>query len=360
MPWSTPALKDVRIMVRDSVRANLPGSDANVPNSLLRVMADAMGALCHLCLQYIDWLAKQLLPDTAETEWLDRHGQIWLVNSDGSTGRKQATLAVGSVAATGNIGAIIPINTELRSADDLGFETTATITMGSGPTEVPVRALDPGAAGNLSIGYTIGFGEPIAGIDPTARVLQLVGGADVETDEELRARILRRIQEPPMGGDQSDWEAWCLEVPGVTRAWASALEMGIGTVTTRFMMDDLRADNAGIPLAEDVAMVEAYLDTKRPVAVKDTYVVAPIPFPINMNINGLVVDSSSTRAGIEESLRGMLFNKAAPGETIYRSWVSAAIADAIGVDHFELVFNTTPMPSPGHLGVLGSIIYAGG
>src|SRR5215475_8415449 len=96
MPWSTPTLRDVRSMVRDAIRGSLPGADASVPNSVLRVLSDAMGALCHLALQYVDWLALQLLPDTAETEWLDRHGHIWLTNADGSTGRKLATQAVGS------------------------------------------------------------------------------------------------------------------------------------------------------------------------------------------------------------------------------------------------------------------------
>ena len=95
MPWTTPTLRQVRTNVRDAVRAALPGSDANVPNSILRVMCDVMGALCHLTLQYIDWLSKQLLADTAEHEWLDRHGRIWLVNADGSRGRKLATLATG-------------------------------------------------------------------------------------------------------------------------------------------------------------------------------------------------------------------------------------------------------------------------
>ena len=67
-------------------------------------MSDAQGALCHLTLQYIDWLALQLLPDTAETEWLDRHADIWLVNADGSTGRKMATFAVGTASFTGERG----------------------------------------------------------------------------------------------------------------------------------------------------------------------------------------------------------------------------------------------------------------
>jgi uncharacterized phage protein gp47/JayE len=360
MPWSTPTLRDTRVMVRDAVHASLPGADANVPNSLLRVMADAMGALCHLVLQYIDWLSNQLLPDTSEHEFLDRHGKIWLVNSDGSTGRKMATLAVGTIAATGQRGVVIADNAELQSGDGLGFETTATIVLGSGPTSVPVRALDPGAAGNLTIGTGMAWVTPQAGVDTTARVVQLAGGADEETDDELRARILRRIQQPPMGGDATDYEAWALEVPGVTRAWCDPLEMGIGTVSLRFMMDDLRAENAGIPLSEDVAAVEAYIDTKRPVAVKDTFVTAPVPFPINVNIRQLVTDSVSTRASIEQSLRNMLFDRAIPGGTIYASWVEAAIMDAIGVDHFELAFPTTHMPTPGHLAVLGSIVYAGG
>ena len=61
-------------------------------------MADAMAAVCHLTLRYLDWLALQFLPDTAEHEWLDDHGQIWLVNADGSKGRKVGTFAAGNVS----------------------------------------------------------------------------------------------------------------------------------------------------------------------------------------------------------------------------------------------------------------------
>ena len=347
-------------MVRDGVRANLPGADANVPNSLLRVMSDAMGALCHLALQYVDWLSNMLLPDRAETEWLDRHGKIWLVNSDGSTGRKMASFSSGLIACTGTQGVVIPTDSQLITGEGLLYATTATVNLGSGDTSVPVRSLDPGAASNLSIDAAMSFIDPQPGVNTTANVIQLYGGADEETDDELRQRILQRIQEPPMGGDATDYEAWVLQVPGVTRAWCNALEMGIGTVTVRFMMDELRADNEGIPLAEDVMAVEAYLDTKRPVAVKDFFVAAPIPYPINMHIDQLVVDSTPTREAIELSLRDMLFEKAIPGGTIYESWTEGAISDALGVDHFELQFNTTPMPTPGHLGILGSIIYAGG
>jgi uncharacterized phage protein gp47/JayE len=366
MPWSTPTLATVRGFVRDAVRANLPGADANVPNSILRVLSDVTGAACHLVLQYVDWLSLQLLPDTAETIWLDRHAQIWLVNSDGSTGRKLSTLASGTITATGTQGIVVPMGSELISAPTIPgvpaimYQTMQTVIMSAGPTPISVQALDPGSAGNLLYGTVISFSPIIPSIDMDTTVIEMFGGTDTETDDELRARILQRIQEPPMGGDATDYEAWALQVPGVTRAWSSPLEMGIGTVTIRFMMDDLRADNYGLPTDDDVVTVATYMNTKRPVAVKDFYVEAPIPFPLALHINNLSVDDDGTRASIANELQSMLYEKTFPGCTVYRSWVEAAISNAINVDHYELVFDTTPMPSPGHLPILGSIIYAGG
>ena len=360
MPWATPTLRQVRGFVRDSIHASLPGADANVPNSILRILADAMGALCHLTLQYLDWLAKQIMPDSAETAYLDRWGQIWLVNSDGTVGRKQATLAVGQVTATGVNGSIIPSGTTLEAGDGTEYEVTAQTIVSGVPTPVPIRAITPGATGNMDTGSVLAFNTPPAGVDRNVLVLELIGGADTETDDELRARVLQRIQQPPMGGDASDYEAWALAVPGVTRAWSSPLEQGMGTVTLRFCMDDLRADNNGIPLAEDVATVENYVNVKRPVAVKDIFVVAPIPFPISFSINQLVDDTPATRASIETMCREMFFEKAYPGGTIYRSWLDVAIANAIGEQHHELDYTSTTAPTPGHLPILGSIIYAGG
>jgi uncharacterized phage protein gp47/JayE len=162
-----------------------------------------------------------------------------------------------------------------------------------------------------------------------------------------------------MGGDSEDYIKWTLEVDGVSRAFVSPQEMGIGTVTVRFMMDDLRADNKGIPLASDVQIVADFLDTVRPVTVKDFFCVAPIPFPIDCYITSLVVDTPSVRAAIEVSLQKTFLARAIPGQTWYRAWSDEAIASAVGEDHHELIFATKVMPSPGHIAVLGNIVYAG-
>lgn len=238
------------------------------------------------------------------------------------------------------------------------YQVTDQVVIGSGPTVVPVTALDAGTVGNLNPEDSLAFLVPPPGVDGTATVITMDGGVDTETDDELRARILRRIQQPPMGGDKTDYEAWALAVPGVTRAWASPQEMGIGTMTIRFLMDDLRAYNDGWPQADDITTVADYIDKMRPVTVKDCYVEAPIKQFLDITISNLVPDSVETRAEIEQSVQNMLFIKAAPAQTIYAAWINYAIMSAPSVISFKLVSDSdVVMNSLGNMAVLDTILY---
>jgi uncharacterized phage protein gp47/JayE len=356
MPWTTPTLRQVRELTRDNVSTALNGA-AMIANSVLRVMSDAMAALAHLTLRYIDWLALQMLPDTAEQEWLDRHGDIWLKNSDETKGRKSATFAEGMMEVTGTFGTVLPSGSRWVGGNNIEYETTEEIIIGADKTPVAIRALDAGRASNLDTGEALAISLPVPGVNGEAIVVELTGGSDDETDAELRMRVLKRIQEPPMGGCKTDYEQWALAVPGVTRAWCAPNEMGIGTVTIRIMCDDLRWQDNGFPSEDDIRAVTDYIDEVRPVATKDFWVVAPLPFLINLTISDLQQDDAAVRQRIQASLLTMLFKRAAPGQEIYASWVSEAVSIATGEDHHHLDFEDTPMPSPGHLAILGSIDY---
>ena len=360
MPWSTPTLRSVRILVRDQVRANLRGADASIPNSILRVLSDVSGGLCHLVLQYIDWLARQLLPDTAEQEWLDRHAHMWLTNADGTTGRKLATLAAGQVALTGQTWVPAPAGIRLRSDTQIEYETTVQVFLapGGAQTIATARALDPGAAGDLAPGATLSVVSPPDGVDATASVISMDGGVNDETTDQLRVRVLLRIRQPPMGGAAIDYEHWALAVAGVTRAWTSALERGMGTVTVRIMMDDLRASEQGFPRQTDLDRVADYLDQVRPVAMKDIFVVAPIRQAVDVQIRLLNPDTTSVRVAIADSLNAMINERAEPGATIFAAWKNYAIMSAPGVISYSLANSQDDiMPSPGHMAVLGNIFY---
>jgi uncharacterized phage protein gp47/JayE len=362
MPWSTPTLKTVRSLVRDAIRGNLPGADATIPNSVLRVMSDAMGALCHLTLQYIDWLALQLIPDTAETEWLDRHGDIWLVNADGTTGRKLATLSEGTAGFISDVGGrVVPVGARLGSQGNaISYEVMQEVFCAPNnvPTPGPIRAIDPGSGGNLDPGTSLTVID-VPGVNE-ALVIQLDGGTEQETDDDLRVRVLQRIRQPPMGGADHDYIRWALAVPGVTRAWVKPLEMGIGTVTVRVLFDVLRADDDGWPRQEDLDSVSAYLDTVRPVAVKDFWVLAPIKQFIDVHIRKLSPDNPETRDEIETSLLEMLTELASPGQTIFAVWKAQAIMNSPNVVSFDMDdWDDDVMQSPGHMAVLGDIVYDG-
>jgi uncharacterized phage protein gp47/JayE len=361
MPWQTPQLREVRGLVRDSIRANLPGADAAIPNSVLRVMSDAQGALCHLTLQYVDWLALQLLPDTAETEWLDRHGHIWLVNSDGTTGRKVATLSEGTATFTGNLSGVLPANSRLGySGNTVNYETLDDLFFAEDNIEVVgrIRAIDPGAAGNLETGTDLGIVNPPPNVINSAVVIELTGGTDTENDDDLRVRVLQRIRQPPQGGAAHDYIRWALAVPGCTRAWCTPNEMGMGTVTVRVLFDELRADDDGWPRYEDLVAATLYMDTVRPVCVKDFWVLAPIKQRIDVVIRNLVPDTAEVRSAIEGSLQEMLYNFAAPGQQIYAVWKAQSIMSTVGVMSFDLMnWNDDYMESPGHMAVLGDIVY---
>jgi uncharacterized phage protein gp47/JayE len=359
MPWQTPTLKDTRKLARDYVLSQL-GAKAMVPNSSLRIMTDGQAGLSHLALLYLDWLAKQLLPDTAEEEWLDRHGVIWLTNADGSKGRKAATYAKGVIRFAGTQGYTAGIGTTAKGAQGVVYQTVTDAVIGSGGLgDASAVALTAGVVGNLPDGEALSLAAPIPGIDGATLFGDMTGGVDQETTDQLRERVLARIQNPPMGGDSADYVAWAMAVPGVTRAWA-ACEIGPGTMTVRFLMDDLYPDNHGLPQPSDIITVSDYIDSKRPVTVADCFVLAPILFFYDITIENLTDDTESVRGSIEEEITKLEMARSKPGQTWYRSWVDEAVSQAVGEETHELVYETTVMPAPGYMPVLGTVLFSDG
>jgi uncharacterized phage protein gp47/JayE len=371
MPWQTLTLEQLRTLNRDNVQSQLR-SGPMIPNSGLRVMSDANAGLAYLTLLYLNWLALQVMPDTAEREWLDRFANIWL-----RQGRKSASFASATITFTSIGSVVMPAEVTMSGATDnttgasLQFQTQSPFTIGTTPTAVSVLATSPGQTG-LVVGSTLSLDVGIAGINGVGTITAIRDGIEEETDDELRARLLDRIRQPPVGGDAEDYVQWATATPGVnvTRAWCSPLEMGPGTVTIRFMTDttDTQGNKvAGFANAADIQTVTNYTDTVRPVAIKDRFVTTCVPEPINFTITGLSPDTVANRNAIAASVNSMLFERAAPAhaingieqsaQAIYRAWVSEAISSVSTIDSFTLIMDDHPMPYPGSLGVLGTIVY---
>jgi uncharacterized phage protein gp47/JayE len=372
--WISPTLAEVRALNRDYITSRI--GYPLVPNDLPRILADANAGNASLAYQFLEYLSQQFLPDTATGVFLDKIAAIYLINADGSRGRKPATYATGSASVVATVaGTLLPAGTQFSALNGLAqivIQSVSATTVDISSTSFAIRSLTAGAIANLPASSTITITAAIPGLDAgSPHIVALSGGADEETDDALRARLLARLSNPPMGGDASDYVAWALAVPGVTRAWCSPNEMGPGSVSIRVMLDDIRQTvdpmTSGLPTADDLARVRAYLDTVRPVTVADLFVLAPIPEPVSLSITNLTRDTTATRAAISASVAKMIRARARPAtsidgstqpaQTIYRAWVSDAILQAAGVVSFDLAMSDFVPTSNGSIAVMGSVRY---
>lgn len=325
MPFQRPTLTDLQQQIAADIESRLPGADSQLRRSLLGVLSRAFTGSMHGLYGFLDFTSRQVFPDSAEAEFLDRWAGIWGVT------RKPAWPASGNVTFTGTNGTVIPAATQLQRGDGATYLTAAEATIAAGTATVAVTAETPGSDGNADAGTTLNMVAPIAGLQASATVAAggLTQGSDEEADDSLLARLLTRIQQPPHGGAKHDYVAWTLDKEAheidVTRAWAYPQELGIGTVTVRFMMDDAYAD--GIPLQADVDAIQAYIDLVRPVTAAVT-VVEPTAVPLAFEISGLNPATQEVKDAIEAQLKDLIRREAEPGGTILISHIREAISTA--------------------------------
>lgn len=351
MPFQRPTLTTLIDRGAADIESRLASTDARLRRALLNVLVRAHAGAVHGLYGYQDWLAKQLMPDTAETEHLARWASIWGVT------RRAAVAATGNVTFTGTNGTDVPAGTTLQRSDGIEYTTDALGTVAAGVVTVAVTASVAGLDGNAAVSSSLSLVSPISNINSTATVAAggITGGADIENDDALRARTLTRIQQPPHGGADFDYETWALEVPGVTRAWVYPAELGLGTVTVRFMMDDTYAD--GIPLAGDVSDVQDYIDARRPVTAVLT-VAAPVAVVRNFTI-ALTPNTAAAKAAVEAELTDLIRREATPGGTLLISHIREAISLAADeTDHVLTVPSANVTHTTGQIATMGTITWA--
>lgn len=351
MAFPRPTLTEIIERVLADVSSRVVGVDGAVlRRSVLGVIGRALAGASHELHGRLDYIARQVIIDTADAEYLERWASVWGVR------RKPAEFAIGSVTFTGTPGSSIPIGAVLQRQDGALFETTAAANVpSSGSVAVAVRATVAGATGNTAVGVTLTLQQPLSGVQVSAPTTAggLSAGSDAEGDDALRARLLTRIQEPPQGGAAADYVNWALEVPGVTRAWVYPMEMGLGTVTVRFVRDD---DDEIIPDATEVQVVKDYIEARRPVTA-ELFVVAPIAKPLNMTIQ-IQPATSDVKAAVEAEIRDLIRREAEPGGTILISHLREAISTAAGeLDHVIVSPAGNVTHATGEIAVPGTITW---
>lgn len=363
MAFQRPTLDQLIERVKSDFRAGLGVADV-LRRSFLGVIARAMAGLSHLQLGYLDWVSKQVIPDTADDDALIRWAAIFGLEII------PATYAELNITITGNPGGVVPEDEIYQRADGLQYALDAEATIGGGGTVVAkIIALTPGKASNLLVADKVSLLSPIANVTSEATVASIVTvAADTETIESLRARLLNRLQLPPLGGSANDYITWAKEVAGVTRSWVLPLYTGAGTVAVSFVTD---GEVNIIPTAPKVAEVLAYIEERKPVTALLT-VFAPVADPMTMTI-AIKPNTTQVQQNILSELDDLVKRDAtlagsykSPGVTndgsILLSKINQAISIAVGLEDHEIILinGSAPanvVPASGELVTRGAVTW---
>lgn len=329
MAYPVPTFEQIRSRYLQAVVNQWP--DAAIgPDSDHFVRATSIAAVVEGMYAHQVWVYRQAFPDLADEDLMEK-----MANQRGIT-KKAAAAAAGTVRFFGAAGTPVNAGQQVFTAQSVYVQATTSGVVGvGGSVDLVGIATVAGAAGNLSANTAATVNAPPAGITGAATILTMTGGADVESYDSLLARLLLWLSEEAQGGNSVDYKRWTLAVPGVARAYVFDVRRGAGTV------DVVPMPAAGLPSAPLLAAVQAVLDVKRPVGMRNTSpVLALAPTPIITAVTAtFAIAPGYTLAGLLPALTAAIdavFATLAPGNTLVRNELIAALMNVPGVTDVTL------------------------
>ena len=316
-----PNLEEIRASLLRDYQTYYPNADTS-EDSDAYARASSLAACAEGIYAHQKWLIKQFFPDTADTEFLEKHAGLRGLR------RRNATYAAGKGATvSGNPDAVIAVGLQIKTEDGRFYETTeSAVISASGSAVVAVRSLATGAAQNIKTATKGSFMAAPVGVSTDVVLNDVVGATNAESDSSLLERLLNKIRRPAAGGNKYDYKDWALEVDGVEQAYVYPLRRGLGTVDIA-----ITADN-GVPSDDTVRRAQEYIDQERPVTAKESKVVKPDVTKINFNIQVKIsgVALNDIKIAISNALTDY-FNGLIPGDDLIVSQCEAVVSDLIGV-----------------------------
>jgi uncharacterized phage protein gp47/JayE len=352
MPFARPTQAQLVARIIADIETELPGADARLRHSFERVLARVLSKLSHYQHAHLDWLSRQFFADTADDEELDRLTYVHrLPDGQGGVGRKMATQATGTVQVSGYSPGVVTAGAQLARADgalftvdeEYTFTTPATSTV-----SLAVTAVDAGAAGNTDASSILTFTSPPTYVESetTVDATGLANGADRESNEATRTRLLAHIGAAGAGGAEGDYVVWALDASSsVTRAWELPLYLDAPNTVLVLIADDNLS--GVVPSDATVDAVQEILQTRTYDATLDTWTIEGLaPVTVECTVQAVAVaalavsatvtlDEDATQAdtleAIEAEIAALILRLAEPGVSITTSQILGAIQRARGV-----------------------------
>lgn len=187
--------------------------------SEIRTLLESFAVDLYTLMEETDDVSRICFVETADGEWLDKHGANPLLNLPRETGEMSTGTVVFTIPAATTSEVIIPIDTIVISSETgLEYATLSDATIPVGDTSVTcmVECLTEGEDGNADTGTVTLFDDDSTlynglTVDNTEA---FTGGIDYEEDDEYRERLLAYIRKDDFGSI-GYYENLCTNVPGV-------------------------------------------------------------------------------------------------------------------------------------------------
>lgn len=322
-------------------------------SSELAVRFYAVAAQIYSLYVQAEWTRRQCFPQTAQGEDLDKHAKLRGVT------RRKAVRATGTVrfyaSQSRNMDTEVPKDTVCMTAGGIRFLTTESglIPAGGAHCDVPVIAVEAGAAGNVGQGTIVYMALPPLGVSACANLEGFSNGQDEEGDEELRARVLATFQRLANGANNAFYQQAAMSFPQVAAVTVLPRNRGVGTV------DVVPAAQEGAPGQDLLDALQAHFDKMREIAC-DVKVVAPTVQTVDVSVQLWAKEEEGwSYAEAAAAVRGRLeawFNGERLGQPLPRAELISLIYATPGVANCKLITPAQDLPlSRVTLPVLGTL-----
>ncbi len=223
-----------------------------------------------------EWLKKQMFPDTASGEYLEKHARMRGIT------RRGAGLASGEVTFSlyePQLNDIeIPAGTVVATAGEASvrFCTDETVCIKATTVSVKakVTAVSGGRAYNAQKNTVTVMVTPPPSVYSVTNEQAFSGGEDAESDEKLRQRVVESFLTPSNGTNCAYYKNLAMEIGGVSGAGVVPRKRGSGTVDVYIAAGSTAATD------EQLASVQELLSKSREVNV-DVLVHKATPVKVN-------------------------------------------------------------------------------
>lgn len=331
MSLTTPTTKEISDNIVAQLEASLNQSIPLLPKAFLRVLARALAGVFVLLCKYGGFMFLQIFVRTAAISETTVNGRVisplieWgrLIGVGDPAPATNAELLINITVE--NQSGVLPSGAQLVNSDNgVTYITIGAVQLNAVTKQATIRAVSDqaggggaGAIGNLSPGATVSFANPLANVSrDTVVISQVVTGADGESADAYRQRIIDRFQKRPQGGAYADYEQWGEEPAGILNVYPYTSDCP-GQVDVYVEATEASSGSAdGIPtnaqlqeVLDSIELDNSGLATRRPAnALVNAF---PINrFGFNVSVTGLLVDDLATvQADITTAVKEYFLNR---------------------------------------------------